>query len=143
MLFLVKRTWHDALTGLLLLALLGIALRSVVPDPVPFGLSFETIRLGVVAVGLVLCSDGLIHGALLLLFGARYRRLHLELAAVFRGQTYAALFAGALMAGAGEELVFRGLSAHPAYLGVSAIVFGLLHHIRRELWPFTLWAIWE
>jgi len=22
-------------------------------------------------------------------------------------------------------------------------VFGLLHHIRRELWPFTLWAMWE
>jgi membrane protease YdiL (CAAX protease family) len=22
-------------------------------------------------------------------------------------------------------------------------VFGLLHHIRASLWPFTLWAIWQ
>ena len=143
MLFLAKRTWKDALTGLLVLALLGLGLRAAVPNPPPLDLSFETVRLGVLAVGLVLCSDGVIHGMLLLLFGARYRRLHGELAAVFRGQTYAAMFTGALMAGVGEELVFRGLSTHPVYLGVSAILFGLLHHIRRELWPFTLWAMWE
>src|SRR5262249_28948660 len=121
----------------------GGGLRAVVSGPPPLDLSFETVRLGVLALGLVLCSDGLIHGTLLLLFGTRYRRLHGELATVFRGQTYVAMFAGALMAGVGEELVFRGLSTHPVSLGVSAVGFGLLHQIRRELWPFTLWAMWE
>jgi membrane protease YdiL (CAAX protease family) len=47
------------------------------------------------------------------------------------------------MAGLGEELVFRGLSTDGRYLIASAVAFGLLHHIRRSLWPFTLWAVWE
>ena len=143
MLFLAKRTLKAALIGLLVLALFGACLRAVVSDPVPIDLSLETVGLGALVVGLVLCSDGLIHGALLLLFGDKYRCLHLRLANVFSEQTYTAIFAGALMAGVGEELVFRGLSLHPVYLGVSAVVFGLLHQIRRELWPFTVWAVWE
>ena len=65
------------------------------------------------------------------------------MAAVFRGQSLAAILAGAAMAGAGEELVFRGPSAAPAYLIASAVVFGRLHHVRRSLWPFTAWAAWQ
>src|SRR5262249_46900125 len=129
--------------GLLVCALLGLGLRALVPEPPPIEPSFESVRLGVLVVGLVLCSDALIHGVLLLLFGEKYLRLHRELTNVFSEQTYAAMFAGALMAGAGEELIFRGLSVYPVYLGSSAVVFGLLHHIRRNLWPFTLWAVWQ
>src|SRR5262245_1127994 len=143
MLFLAKRNVIGALAGLLVCVLLGVARRAMLPNPPPIEPSVKPVRLGVLVVSLVLCSDGLIHGALLLLFGEKYRRRHRELTDVFSGQTYAAMFAGALMAGAGEELVFRGLSTHPAYLGASAVVFGLLHHIRRDLWPFTLWAIWQ
>ncbi len=47
------------------------------------------------------------------------------------------------MAGIGEELVFRGLSASPFVLFPLALLFGLLHHIRRSLWGFTVWSIWE
>ena len=43
--------------------------------------------LGVGVCGIVLVSDGLIHGALLLVFGDAYRKRHVALAAVFRGQT--------------------------------------------------------
>jgi hypothetical protein len=25
----------------------------------------------------------------------------------------------------------------------AAVAFGLLHHVRRSLWPFTPWSIWE
>src|SRR5262249_58322033 len=73
----------------------------------------------------------------------RYRERHRQLAAVFRGQTFPAILCGALMAGVGEELLFRGLDPGLGYLLGGAVVFGLLHHIRRELWPFTLWAIWQ
>src|SRR5437764_2634525 len=104
MLFLAKRSVIGALAGLLVCALLGVGLRAVVPDPPPLELSFETVRLGILVVGLVLCSDALIHGALFLFFGEKYLRLHRELGDVFSGQTYAAMFAGALMAGIGEEL---------------------------------------
>src|SRR5262249_32791162 len=91
----------------------------------------------------VLCSDALLHGLFLLLFGEVYRRRHRELVGVFRGQSVAALLSGSLLAGVGGELVFRGLSTNPAYLAGAAGPLGLLHHIRRSLWPFTLWAMWQ
>src|SRR5262245_42443513 len=143
MLFLLKRTWVGGLAGLVVLALLGLGLRRLVPAPPPLGLSPGAVGLGVLVFALVLCSDGLIHGLLLLLGGRRYRRLHGELVELFRGQSYAALFVGAAMAGAGEELVFRGLSRDPVFLGALAVLFGLLHHVNGRLWPFTLWAVWQ
>ncbi len=51
--------------------------------------------------------------------------------------------AGALLAGLGEELVFRGIAAEPLFLTGLAVLFGLLHHVRRSLWPFTFWSIYE
>ena len=143
MLFLLKRTWPGGLVGLAGLALLGLGLRRLVPEPPPLRLAPRTAALGLAVFALVLCSDGLLHGLLLLLGGERYRRLHLKLAEVFRGQTVVALATGAAMAGVGEELVFRGLGSGPVYLGASAVVFGLLHHLGGRLWPFTFWAIWE
>jgi len=62
---------------------------------------------------------------------------------LFRGQRLPAIVLGAGMAGVGEELVFRGLSLEPAYLIGGAVVFGLLHHVRASLWPFTVWAIYQ
>jgi membrane protease YdiL (CAAX protease family) len=91
----------------------------------------------------VLCSDALLHGGLFLAFGEPYLRRYRELAGTFRGQSVAAMLTGAAMAGLGEELVFRGLSRQLPLLLLSALAFGLLHHVRRRLWPFTLWSVWE
>jgi membrane protease YdiL (CAAX protease family) len=143
MLFVLKRTWAGSLVGLAILVPLGLALRRALGTGPPLGCSAAAALLGAGVFGVVLCSDGLLHGLFLLLFGERYRRRHRELAALFRGQTFTAILAGALMAGAGEELVFRGLSADLRYLIPAAILFGLLHHVRRALWPFTLWAVWQ
>jgi membrane protease YdiL (CAAX protease family) len=143
MLFLLKRTWAGGLVGLALLALLGLGLRHVLGAVPPVDPSWPNVLRGAAVVGAVLASDVSLHGAFCLVFGEPYRRRHRELAAVFRGQSLAAILAGAAMAGLGEELVFRGLSDAPTYLIGSAVVFGLLHHIRRSLWPFTVWAVWE
>ncbi|HZT82399.1 MAG TPA: CPBP family intramembrane glutamic endopeptidase [Gemmataceae bacterium] len=143
MLFLLKRTWPPALAALAALAGLGLALRDLLGTGAPLGLSAESVLAGVIAFGAVLCSDGLLHGLFCLLFGKPYRTRYRELAAVFRGQTAGAILAGSLMAGAGEEMVFRGLGTGPVYLIGSAVAFGLLHHARRDLWPFTLWAMWQ
>ncbi len=143
MLFLLKRTVPGSLLGLLVLATLGLLGRQVVPAPVPLTFSSRLVLEGIVLWAIVIGSDGLIHGALWLLFGQAYLRRYHELAATFRRQTWAAMIGGGLMAGIGEELVFRGLSGNPAVLLGGAGLFGLLHHIRRDLWPFTLWAIWE
>jgi membrane protease YdiL (CAAX protease family) len=143
MLFVLKRTWLGGLAGLALFAALGLALRHLLDDVPPVGLSCHNVLLGVGVVGAVLASDVSLHGVLCLVFGEPYHRRHRELAAVFRRQTWAAILAGAAMAGLGEELVFRGLSADPRFLAASAVVFGLLHHVRRSLWPFTVWAVWQ
>jgi membrane protease YdiL (CAAX protease family) len=143
MLFLLKRTWPAGLISLLVLCLLGLGLRSQLGGGTELGVSPGAFLLGCVVFTLVTVSDVTLHGLFCLLFGERYRRRHRELVAVFRGQTIAAILVGALMAGLGEELVFRGLGTKPLYLTGSAVVFGLIHHIRRSLWPFTLWAIWQ
>src|SRR5262249_49839831 len=143
MLFLLKRSWQTAVPALVVLTGLGLLLRWLLASDVELSLSLPTLALGVLVFLCVVCSDVLLHGLFLLLFGDSYRRRHNELVGVFRGQTVTALLAGALMAGIGEELVFRGLSSSPVYLAVSALVFGLLHHVRRSLWPFTLWAVWQ
>jgi membrane protease YdiL (CAAX protease family) len=143
MLFLLKRTWPGGLAGLAVLALLGLVLRHVLGDVPPIDPSWPNALRGVAVVGAVLVSDVSLHGLFCLVFGQAYRRRHRELAEVFRGQTLAAILAGAAMAGLGEELVFRGLSLDGRYLIAAAVAFGLLHHVRWSLWPFTLWAIWE
>jgi membrane protease YdiL (CAAX protease family) len=143
MLFLLKRTWYGASAGLVVLTLLGLLLRLVAPNPLPLEVTLDDCAWGVVAVGYVLVSDVAIHGLLILWKRDEYRKLHRELAGLFRGQTFLAIVLGSLMAGLGEELVFRSLDPRPAYLFGSAVVFGLLHHVSRPLWPFTLWAVWQ
>jgi membrane protease YdiL (CAAX protease family) len=143
MLFLLKRTWPPALAALVALAALGIGVRMLRGSGPELGLSLRGLLLGVaVAIG-VLASDVGLHGLCCLLFGESYRRPHRALAAIYRDQQLVAIAIGALLAGIGEELVFRGLSRSPYYLCGGAVVFGLLHHVRRDLWPFTIWAAWE
>jgi membrane protease YdiL (CAAX protease family) len=143
MLFRLKRTWPAALAALVVLATSGWSLRLLFGTGPALTLSSTMLLTGVVVFGAVLVSDVTIHGLLLLLFGDRYLFRHRELAAEFRGQSLAAILAGAAMAGLGEEVLFRGVSASPVYLGVGAVLFGLLHHIRGRLWPFTAWAAWQ
>jgi membrane protease YdiL (CAAX protease family) len=144
MFFLLKRTASGALAGLVVLAAAGMLLRASLGVESPtLSLTPRLIGEGVLLCGVVLASDGCIHGLLTLAFGAVYQQRYHELAEIFHGQSLRALFAGALMAGVGEELVFRGLDAGPVYLITAAIAFGLLHHLRGRLAPFTLWSVWE
>lgn len=144
MLFLLKRTALTALLSLAVLSALGLGLRRLIGAGVP-PLNFTPYRvlLGVGVCGAALVGDALVHGGLWLAWGRPYLERYRELAATFRGQSTAAILAGAAMAGVGEELVFRGLGRSPAVLLPLAVAFGLLHHVRRRLWPFTLWSIWE
>jgi membrane protease YdiL (CAAX protease family) len=135
MLFLLKRSVAGSLLGLLVLALLGVSLRGLVGGP--------PLVVGAGAFVVVLAVDGALHGLLCLTFGKRYQSKYRELVELFQNQSFLAMLAGAALAGVGEELLFRGLSADPLFLIASATVFGLLHHVRRSLWPFTLWATFE
>jgi membrane protease YdiL (CAAX protease family) len=142
MLFLLKQHWTSAFLGLTVLSLIGLIGRAY-QFGAPVEVTAHAACLGLGVLVLVLVSDVAIHGLLCLLWGEEYRRRHREFAAIFRGQSLAAILIGALMAGVGEELVFRGISLSSAYLFGGALFFGLLHHIRRGLWPFTVWAMWQ
>jgi membrane protease YdiL (CAAX protease family) len=143
MLFLVKRTWRTAFLALLVLTGLGLTGRLFFPDAPDLGFSAQNAGLGVAVAGCVLISDLLLHFTFRQLFGHTYLKRHAELAATFRGQSNAAILAGSLMAGIGEELVFRGWSTDTAFLAGSALAFGAFHHIRQRLWPFTVWSAYE
>jgi membrane protease YdiL (CAAX protease family) len=143
MLFLLKRSVSRALAGLLALLALGLALRQGDWPVPPLRASWTGLVQGLAVFAVVVVSDGVIHGTLCLTFGERYRARYRELERVFRNQNLAAVGMGALMAGVGEEMVFRGGCLEPGYLLPMALVFGLLHHIRASLWPITLWSIWE
>jgi membrane protease YdiL (CAAX protease family) len=110
-------------------------------------------RDAAIGLGVVLASDALVHGALTLLRGNRYRASYRALAAYFRPQGPWEIGAGSLLAG-GEELFFRGVLLQGLMIRVglgpsvslliSALVFGALHRLpEARLAPFTLWAIWE
>ena len=143
MLFLLKRRLPSACLGLVALALLGLAVRSFLHDVPALSFSAATIGLGIVVFLGLIVSDGTVHAVLGLIFRRAYRDEQLALAAVFQGQRMSAILAGSLMAGLGEELVFRGISTSLPVLAGLAVLFGLLHHIRLSLWPFTVWAIWQ
>jgi membrane protease YdiL (CAAX protease family) len=116
------------------------SLRSSPPE-----LSFDIIdvRDGLLVCAAVLVSDVTIHGLLMVVLGDWYLRRNRDLAGLFREQSLLAIFIGSLMAGIGEELLFRGLDPGLGFLIAAGIVFGLLHHISGPLWPFTLWAVWQ
>src|SRR5262245_44907058 len=103
MLFLLKRRWQSSLAALAILAALGFGLRWLLPAAPPFDVTAGNTLLGLAVFAAILVSDGLLHGALCLAFGDGYRRRYRQLVGEFRGQTVAAMLAGALMAGVGEE----------------------------------------
>jgi membrane protease YdiL (CAAX protease family) len=143
MLFTLKRRWPHALLGVVVLAALGFGLRSLLDGTPALTFSPRTLLFGVAAFAVVVVSDVLLHGIFCAVFGSPYRQCHRELVELFRGQSLVAILAGAAMAGLGEEPLFRGLSCNPLYLVLALIPFGLLHHVRRSLWPFTVWAAWQ
>jgi membrane protease YdiL (CAAX protease family) len=153
MLFSIKNRLAPTLLLLLGLTAGSFQLRTF------FGLSWRfapypgIARQVVLALGAILASDGLLHGALILLFRGRYLPRYQALAGYFRPQGPLEI-AGAGLLAAGEELFFRGvllealmsraaLGPIPA-LALSALAFGALHRIRDpRLAPFALWAAWE
>jgi membrane protease YdiL (CAAX protease family) len=143
MLFLLKRRTSTSLIALAAMLVIAMASRQLTSG-VP--VLHATLPLVVIGVGVAACLvviDGVLHALASWLFGAAYHKRFHELSDVFRRQSYSAMVAGAMIAGIGEELIFRGLGTSAWYLFGAAVVFGLLHHIRRSLWPFTLWSILE
>lgn len=150
MLFAVKNRLLPTLLVLTILVVAALAAREALGLRWNFDLrTGELLSAVIVLAG----SDALLHGIMLLTLGERYRSRYRALVDFFRPQGVREIVAGSLLAG-GEEMLFRGVlleALHAkldwspaAALTASAVVFGLLHAIpRRDLLPFTAWAIWE
>ena len=143
MLFLLKRTGRGGLLGLAVLVPLGLILRHFLGDVPPVGASWQALGLGVAVFVVVAASDVALNALCTAVYGAAYERRFGMLAGLFKDQSLFALLTGAVLAGVGEELVFRGASGRPEALAAGAVLFGLLHHVRGPLWPFTLWAVYQ
>ncbi len=151
MLFAIKRHSGPALFLALILALgytAAAALGLAAPLAPPTARQWA---LAAACLGVIVASDGLVHGACSLAFRRTYPPRYRALVDYFAHQRALAIAAGGALA-ATEELVLRGVllaSARPvigdaAAIAVAAAVFALLHVIPEpELAPFALWAAWE
>ncbi|MFW6124910.1 MAG: type II CAAX prenyl endopeptidase Rce1 family protein [Pirellulales bacterium] len=142
MLFLAKKRVIPAVVLLAVFAVVGLVVRRWLPSPTPIAPDGTALGLGVFAAAVMLALDGLLHMLGVRWGGAPYARRLANLYETFRGQTYAAAFAGALLA-AGEEWIFRGLDDRAVPLALAALVFGLCHYLPRAGWLFAVWAVWE
>ncbi len=154
MLFTIK---NRAGASLLLLAAFAVgAWAAREAFDLRWDLGIDRVRIAQIAivVAAIGASDALLHGLLLLAFRERYLARYRALVEHFRPQRPREIAAGALLAGLGEEPIFRGVllqglmtvaGAPPAIaIGGSALAFGALHAAReRKLWPFAVWAVWE
>lgn len=148
MLFAVKR--HALACLLVLLMMVGLAYG--VGGYYAWNWEWKTHAF-LVCVLVLASSDGLLHGIGCLGWGENYSRRYRDLVHFFDGQGALPILAGGLLAGVGEELLFRGIilqglrgpCGDVAAVALSAILFGLAHWLwwRPLLHPFVIWATWE
>jgi membrane protease YdiL (CAAX protease family) len=150
MLFWAKKTTARGLLTLLVLVAVTYGLSIAAGVSPTSRLGPLALRLGVVAWLVILASDFVIHTALTWLGGDRYRKFGVEFQGYFDGMTPAACLVGGLVAGLGEEPLFRGVllplfSAPSPAVGllVTALLFGAAHFIRPSLRLLAVWAAWQ
>jgi membrane protease YdiL (CAAX protease family) len=91
--------------------------------------------------GLALAAIGVGSARILVARFAWAQRLHLELAAVVRGNSDFDLVIIALASGIGEEILFRGLATQLLGVILSSLLFGVLHQVRGPArWAWVAWA---
>jgi membrane protease YdiL (CAAX protease family) len=154
MLFSVKNRWGPTLLLLAVFASGSLAARALLglsPRLSPYpGLIRDTL----LGLTLLLVGDALLHGALQLALRARYLHAYSSLAAYFQPQRPREILASGMLAGGGEELLFRGvlLPALIERVGVglgiavllTAFLFGTMHLLPdRRLRLFAVWAVWQ
>lgn len=150
MLFWAKQTPRRGLAALLFLAAAAYSLRTPSNHPLAIHPRLPDLALGIAIWLAVLTSDLVLHALLSGFGGTRYRAVSVEFRAYVAGMSPAACVVGGLVAGLGEEPLFRGvllplLSAPSPLVGLlaTAALFGAAHFIRPSLWLLAVWAAWQ
>jgi membrane protease YdiL (CAAX protease family) len=150
MLFWAKQTPPRAIIALLFLAGAAFGLSDVAGRPLALRPRPIDAPFGVALWFAFLTSDLAIHALLSRFGGAAYQTVIAEFRAYLQRMSLAACLAGGLVAGLGEEPLFRGvllplLSAPSTAFGLlaTAALFGAAHYIRPSLRLIAVWAAWQ
>jgi membrane protease YdiL (CAAX protease family) len=150
MLFWAKQTIMRGLVTLLLLVWGVLTLGAATGTPLAVRPRLIDVGLGTAIWFAVLASDLLLHVLLSRFGGAGYQAVGEEFRAYVRCMTPAACLVGGLVAGLGEEPLFRGvllplLSVPSPAVGLlaTAALFGAAHFIRPSLRFLAMWAAWQ
>lgn len=154
MIFAIKRRLVPTLALLALLAGVSLALRHFLDYSWNLRWDESTVFQIFASLAVIGASDAILHGGFCLAFKDRYLASYRAIVTYFRMQGRREIAAAGLLAGFGEEMLFRGVVLEgidndlgwgpAAGVAVSAVMFGALHWIpQRRLVPFALWAVWE
>ncbi len=149
MIFRIKLRWWTSLIAAVLMWLVAWQVGGTAQLTGRLKSVEAAIGVGVMAGLACMVCNFLIDRALRIGFSQRYasRFEKFALDVIGRMRPLDAL-AGGLMAGVGEEPLFRGVLiplCDPPVIGilVSAVVFGLAHYLRREYFGFLIWGMGE
>jgi membrane protease YdiL (CAAX protease family) len=154
MLFSVKNRWGPTLLILVVFGAGALVARSLLGLPWRLSPDAGLLRTALLGLTLILIGDALLHGALQLALRERYCQAYGALARYFQPQGLPEIVAAGLLAGGGEELLFRGVLL-PALMeraglgpgtavSLTAFLFGALHLLPdRRLAMFAVWAVWQ
>jgi CAAX protease family protein len=150
MLFWAKQTTSRGLVALFFLASAVYGLITATSTPLVVHPQLLDAGLGVAIWLGVLTSDLALHALLARCGGAGYEAVGAEFRAYVARMTPAACVVGGLVAGLGEEPLFRGVllplfSAPSPVIGLlaTAVLFGAAHFIRPSLRLLAVWAAWQ
>jgi membrane protease YdiL (CAAX protease family) len=150
MLFWTKQSTKRGLVAILLLAAVAYGLSAASSTPLATRPRLVDAALGVAIWLAVLTSDLVLHALFSGFGGAAYRAVGEEFRAYVQRMPPAACLVGGLVAGLGEEPLFRGVllpvfSTPSPVLGLlaTAALFGAAHFIRPSLWLLAVWAAWQ
>jgi membrane protease YdiL (CAAX protease family) len=128
--------------GELVLLVVGLLWKFLGSLPVPIELSLDGLRWGLwLTLGLALINFSLYSLARHVRYGRNVRSfLEENIFPMVREATPWELLAAAALAGAAEELLFRGLLQPRIGLVAASALFGYLHGPSRGLVSLALWA---
>jgi membrane protease YdiL (CAAX protease family) len=149
MIFRIKLHWWSSLLAAAVMGSVAWLLDGTNDLVGSTGSIWNAIGLGVLAGAACMVANYLLDRSLRIIFGRRYINAFETFALCVIGRMGPAeALAGGIMAGVGEEPLFRGVLlplCGPPVMGilVAGVVFGLAHYLRREYYGFLIWGMGE
>lgn len=144
MLFYAKKTVTGQMIALFALLVLSGLLAAILQTEIPLRASAEAALLSLAALSIVGAMDGLILLLHLIVAGRTIvREIFTTLEEIFGKLSLAGAVGAGIMAGMGEELLFRGVVQTAFGLPAGVALFTLAHMGTKPLLLLILWTAME